>query len=130
MWLGRLLRLFSLGGLFSLGKRRVLVFGVRQSLNAKLLDRIAGESRGTTEYIRDREDIELRLSSFYDKIDSPVLTNLRIKFPDGGITDVFPRELPDLFHGVQLSLFGRYQPGQVGGGNKNRTVLLLSLIHI
>ena len=106
------------------GKRRVFVFGVGQSLNAKLLDRIAGESRGTTEYIRDREDIELRLSSFYDKIDSPVLTNLRIKFPDGGITDVFPRELPDLFHGVQLSLFGRYQPGQVGGGNKNRTVLL------
>ena len=106
------------------GKRRVFVFGVGQSLNAKLLDRIAGESRGTTEYIRDREDIELRLSSFYDKIDSPVLTNLRIKFPDGGVTDVFPRELPDLFHGVQLSLFGRYQPGQVGGGNKNRTVLL------
>ena len=106
------------------GKRRVFVFGVGQSLNAKLLDRIAGESRGTTEYIRDREDIELRLSSFYDKIDSPVLTNLRIKFPDGGIADVFPRDLPDLFHGVQLSLFGRYQPGQAGGGNKNRTVLL------
>ena len=106
------------------GKRRVFVFGVGQSLNAKLLDRIAGETRGTTQYIRDREDIELRLSSFYDKIDSPVLTDLRIKFPDGGVTDVFPRDLPDLFHGVQLSLFGRYLPGQIGGGNKKRTVLL------
>jgi len=108
----------------NVGKRRVFVFGVGQSLNAKLLDRIAGETRGATEYIRDREDIELRLSSFYDKIDSPVLTDLRIKFPDGGITDVFPRDLPDLFHGVQLSLFGRYQPGQLGGGNKKRAVLL------
>ncbi|MEE3199791.1 MAG: VIT domain-containing protein [Planctomycetota bacterium] len=104
--------------------RRMFVFGVGQNLNAKLLDRIAGETRGTSEYIRDRENIELRLSAFYDKIDSPVLTNLRIEFPDGGVSDVFPRDMPDLFHGVQLSLFGRYQPGQVGGGNKNRTVLL------
>ncbi|MFP6739513.1 MAG: VWA domain-containing protein, partial [Planctomycetota bacterium] len=105
-------------------KRRMFVFGVGQNLNAKLLDRIAGETRGTTEYIRDRENIELRLSAFYDKIDSPVLTNLRIEFPDGGVSDVFPRDMPDLFHGVQLSLFGRYQPGQIAGGNKNRTVLL------
>ena len=105
-------------------KRRLFVFGVGQDLNAKLLDRIAGETRGASEYIRDREDIELRLSAFYDKIDSPVLTNLRIEFPDGGITDVFPHDLPDLFHGVQLSIFGRYQPGQVGGGARNRTVLL------
>ncbi len=104
--------------------RRMFVFGVGQNLNAKLLDRIAGETRGTSEYIRDRENIELRLSAFYDKIDSPVLTNLRIEFPDGGVSDVFPRDMPDLFHGVQLSLFGRYQPGQIGGGNKNRTVLL------
>ena len=105
-------------------RRRMFVFGVGQDLNAKLLDRIAGETRGASEYIRDREDIELRLSAFYDKIDSPVLTNLRIEFPDGGITDVFPHDLPDLFHGVQLSIFGRYQPGQIGGGARNRTVLL------
>ncbi len=105
-------------------KRRLFVFGVGQNLNAKLLDRIAGETRGATEYIRDRENIELRLSAFYDKIDLPVLTDLRIEFPDGGVSDVFPRDMPDLFHGVQLSLFGRYQPGQIGGGNKNRTVLL------
>ena len=93
-------------------KRRLFVFGVGQNLNAKLLDRIAGETRGATEYIRDRENIELRLSAFYDKIDLPVLTDLRIEFPDGGVSDVFPRDMPDLFHGVQLSLFGRYQPGQ------------------
>jgi len=89
--------------------RRVFVFGVGEDLNAKLLDRVARETGGTTQYIRSGENIEVPLSSFFDKIDSPVLTDLRLDLPAGDVADVYPRPLPDLFRGEQLEVFGRYR---------------------
>jgi len=90
-------------------KRRVFVFGVGEDLNAKLLDALASESRGAIQYIRSQENIEVPLSNFFDKIDSPVFTDLEIVFPAGGVADLYPKPLPDLFRGEQLDIFGVYQ---------------------
>jgi Ca-activated chloride channel family protein len=90
-------------------RRRVFVFGVGEDLNAKLLDLVARDTGGVTQYIRSEENIEVPLSSFFDKIDSPVLTDLRLEFPTGGISDMYPRPLPDLFRGQQLEVLGRYR---------------------
>ena len=89
-------------------KRRVFVFGVGEDLNAKLLDLIAKETRGVAKYVSSNENLEIPLSSFFDKIDSPVLTDLTIEFTGSGISDVYPKPLPDLFRGEQLEVFGRY----------------------
>ncbi|MBI4603257.1 MAG: VWA domain-containing protein [Planctomycetes bacterium] len=99
-------------------RRRAFVFGVGEDLNAKLLDAIAKDTGGATQYIRSQENIEVPLSTFFDKIDSPVLTDLRVEFPAGGVSDLFPRPLPDLFRGEQLEVFGRYQ------GDGMRTVVV------
>src|SRR5206468_10144185 len=99
-------------------KRRVFVFGVGGDLNAKLLDLVANETRGATQYIRSEENLEVPLSNFFDKIGSPVLTELKIEFPAGGISDLYPRPLPDLFQGEQLEIFGRYQ------GDGQKTIVL------
>jgi Ca-activated chloride channel family protein len=99
-------------------KRRVFVFGVGEDLNAKLLDAIAKETRAVTQYIRSGDSIEVPLANFYDKIDSPVFTDLELSFPAGGVSDVFPRPLPDLFRGEQLDIFGRY------AADGQRTVVL------
>jgi Ca-activated chloride channel family protein len=99
-------------------KRRVFVFGVGGDLNAKLLDLIASETRGATEYIRSEENLEVPLSNFFDKIGSPVLTDLKMESPTGGISDLYPRPLPDLFQGGQLEVFGRYQ------GDGQKTIVL------
>ncbi len=96
-------------------RRRIFVFGVGADLNAKLLDRLVMAERGASSYIRDDESIELRLSSFYDKIDSPVLTDIRVEFPSGDITEMYPRPTPDVFRGEQLAILGRFQ----GSGRKS-----------
>jgi Ca-activated chloride channel family protein len=88
--------------------RRLFVFGVGEDLNAKLLDLLVKENRGASQYIRSQENIEVPLSNFFEKIESPVLTDLEVFFPTGGVTDIYPRPLPDLFRGEQLDLFGRY----------------------
>lgn len=90
-------------------RSRVFVFGVGNDVNTELLDRISSDHRGTSVYIGETEDLEAAISSFYEKISSPLLSDLTVSF--GGIetSQVYPRALPDLFKGSQLVLVGRYR---------------------
>ena len=95
----------------SLANLRLFTFGVGDQLNTKLLDRLAEENNGTREYVAAKEDIEIKISSFFDKISSPVLSEIKVKFPSADgirITEVYPRAFPDLFKGAQLTMLGRY----------------------
>ncbi len=88
---------------------RVFSFGLGFDVNAKLIDEIAEQTRATSQYVRPNEDIEVAVSSFFDKVSSPVLTNLDLKINGVRVKDLFPRQLPDLFLGSQLIVFGRYE---------------------
>jgi len=91
------------------GGIRVFTFGVGDDINTHLLDRISGETGGLRFYVRLEEDLEIKLSSFYEKIKSPVLVDLKINFGPGvRVQKTHPLTLPDLFKGDQLILFGRY----------------------
>jgi Ca-activated chloride channel family protein len=49
------------------------------------------------------------VSSLYKKISHPVLTGLKLVVdPDIKLAEVYPPHLPDLFHGTQLVVLGRY----------------------
>ena len=88
---------------------RLFTFGVGYDVNTALLDKLAADNGGVAEYIEPREDIEIKVSSFFAKINYPVLTDLKLDM--GGVeTDlVYPRSLPDLFKGTQITLIGRYR---------------------
>jgi Ca-activated chloride channel family protein len=88
---------------------RIFTFGVGDDVNASMLDRLADESRALSTYVRESEDIEHKVSSLYAKISNPVLTNLKLAVGDGvKLSEVYPPQLPDLFHGTQLVVLGRY----------------------
>ncbi len=90
---------------------RVFTFGVGHDLDVKLLDRIAEATKGTRDYVPPGEDIEVTTSRFFRKVNQPVLSHLEVDL-GGGVHDVYPQELGDLFAGDQIVLFGRYdQPG-------------------
>lgn len=88
---------------------RIFVFGVGDDVNTELLDRIAGDHRGTTVYVGETEDLEAALSGFYEKISSPLLADLAVELTGIETSQVYPRALPDLFKGSQLVLVGRYR---------------------
>ncbi|MCI0342517.1 MAG: VIT and VWA domain-containing protein [Planctomycetales bacterium] len=94
---------------------RVFVLGVGEDLNTTLLDRLADDHRGAREYVTGAEEVEGKISAFYDKIAFPVLTDLRLEVVGLETSDVYPRRLPDLFRGQQLAVLGRYR-GPVGEG--------------
>jgi Ca-activated chloride channel family protein len=88
---------------------RIFTFGVGDDVNAVLLDQLAEQTRSVATYVRENEDIEAKVSGLYSKISHPVLTNLKLTVGDGvTISEVYPPQLPDLFHGSQLVVLGRY----------------------
>lgn len=90
---------------------RVFVFGVGTDVNTHLLDRLAEANRGTRDYVLPGENIEVTVSAFYDKVARPIMTDLTIDFRGLETFDVYPRELPDIFYGSQVAVFGRCRGG-------------------
>src|SRR5947209_839968 len=88
---------------------RLFTFGVGYDVNTALLDKLAAENGGVAEYVEPKEDLEVKVSNFFTKINHPVLTDLALDM--GGVeTDlIYPREMPDLFRGTQVTLIGRYR---------------------
>jgi Ca-activated chloride channel family protein len=90
---------------------RVFSFGVGHDVNTFLLDKLSEMQRGATTYVDPSEDLELKLSGFFEKIESPVLTDITVDFGDMRVFELFPVHIPDLFKGSQLTVVGRYRAG-------------------
>ncbi len=98
-------------------RARIFAFGVGYDVNSRLLDRLVRENYGQSEYVRPDEDIEARVSSLYNRIQSPVMTDVGIAFEfDDAETEhgkpvnrVYPSGSFDLFAGEQLVVVGRYR---------------------
>jgi Ca-activated chloride channel family protein len=88
---------------------RVFTFGVGYDVNTALLDKLAAENGGVADYVEPKEDLEVKVSNFFAKVNSPVLTGLRLDMAGVDTDLVYPRALPDLFRGSQITLIGRYR---------------------
>ncbi|MBI5359310.1 MAG: VWA domain-containing protein [Planctomycetes bacterium] len=93
---------------------RIFTLGVGYDVNTQLLDKLADDSRAAREYVTPEEDIEIKVSNFYSKIAYPVLSDVKLAINDIEIYDMYPKAMPDLFKGSQITLFGRYK----GTGHK------------
>ena len=88
---------------------RIFTFGVGYDVNTALLDKLAAENGGVADYVEPKEDLEVKVSGFFAKINHPVLTELQLDLGRVETDLVYPRALPDLFRGSQLTLIGRYR---------------------
>ncbi len=110
---------------------RLFTFGVGYDVNTALLDKLAAENGGTADYVEPKEDLEVKVSSFFTKVNYPVLTDLKIDMANAKTDLVYPRSIPDLFRGSQVTLIGRYSndasldslrlrlTGQAGGSSRS-----------
>ena len=92
------------------GRTKIFCFGVGNDVNTHLLDRIAEQTRALSTYVRPEEDIEVKVSSLYEKIREPVLSNVNLAFGSENVhvSQVYPPQMPDLYKGQMLVAFGRY----------------------
>src|SRR5215211_2709080 len=117
---------------------RLFTFGVGYDVNTALLDKLAAENGGVADYVEPKEDLEVKVSNFFSKVNYPVLTDLQLDM-GGAQTDLmYPRAIPDLFRGSQVTLIGRYSnaadlnsilmklTGKAGGTSRTYTYANLS----
>lgn len=95
-------------------RARVFSFGVGSDVNTLLLDKLADAGRGARDYVAPNEDIEAKVSSLYQKVSRPALTDVKMEWKGVEVDQVFPKPVPDLFHGGELALYGRYRAGGKG----------------
>jgi Ca-activated chloride channel family protein len=96
-----------------MGDARLFSFGVGSAVNRYLLEEMAAMGRGAAQFVRPDEDTEAAVRRFHDRIDAPVLTDLRIDWKGLAVADAVPARVPDLFSGQPIVLSGHYsRPGQ------------------
>lgn len=93
------------------GAMRIFTFGVGYDVNTLLLERVSSAARGSTHYVQPGENVEQAVTSLAAKIQHPILSDLQLADTPVQITEVHPHQLPDLFSGEELVLFGRYTAG-------------------
>lgn len=87
---------------------RLFTFGVGYDVNTTLLDKLASDNGGVADYVEPKEDLEVKVSNFFSKVNYPVLTDVQLDM-GGAQTDlIYPRGIPDVFRGSQVTLIGRY----------------------
>jgi Ca-activated chloride channel family protein len=110
---------------------RLVVFGVGSDVNTELLDKLTIANRGTSVYVGENEDLEVAISGYYEKISSPLLSDLTVEFQGIEVFHMYPVSLPDLFRGSQLVVLGRFRgngpvtvklAGKIGKESRNFTM--------
>jgi Ca-activated chloride channel family protein len=104
---------------------RIFTFGVGDDVDTFLLDSIVRQHRGSASYVRLTERIDEEVASLYNRISSPVMTDLELTVNGVIVDSLYPTvPLPDLFAGNQLVIVGRYR-----GGIDNATLQLSGTIN-
>lgn len=93
---------------------RVFSFGIGNSVNRFLLDKMAEHGRGEVEYVTLQDDGSAAAKRFHERVRNPLLTDIELDWGGLSVTDVYPQRIPDLFSAKPLILTGRYTQGGRG----------------
>lgn len=87
---------------------RIFSFGIGSSVNRMLLDKMAEEGRGEVEYVGLQDDGSKAAKRFYERVRSPLLTDIEVDFGGLPVADVYPKRIGDLFSAKPVIVHGRY----------------------
>lgn len=93
---------------------RVFSFGIGQSVNRFLLDKMAEQGRGEVEYVSLNDDGSAAAKRFHERVRNPLLTDISIDWAGLPVTDIYPKRMPDLFSAKPVVVCGRYTSGASG----------------
>jgi Ca-activated chloride channel family protein len=88
---------------------RVFCIGVGNDVNRPLLSQIAQQAGGLAAFLSREDNFERQAKAFRRKLLHPAASNVRITLQGADVYDVEPRQLPNLYHGMPLRMYGRYR---------------------
>lgn len=86
---------------------RMYCVGVDQAVNAAFLKRLSDLGNGHCELVESEDRLDHALANINRLIGQPVLTHLRLIAPEGGVTDLAPATLPDVYVDRPVTIYGR-----------------------
>lgn len=89
-----------------IGDSKLFAIGIGHGVNKAFLNRAASRGHGTTTLIQDPRDIAGRMGELLLQLESPVLEDLEIQWPDPAET--WPERIPDLYAGQPLMVLARF----------------------
>jgi Ca-activated chloride channel family protein len=98
----------------SAGVARVFSFGIGRSVNRYLLEGMARAGRGEVHYILDEQQAAGAAERFYERVRTPVLTDIELDFGDLKVSELLPANVPDLFSSTPVVVKGQYKQGGKG----------------
>ena len=113
---------------------RVFSFGIGNSINRYLLDKIAEEGSGEAEFVTLADDGSKAAKRFYERVRTPLLTDVSIDWNGLPVADVYPNRLADLFSAKPVIVYGRYTKaasgtiklkGKIGGIETTREIAVV-----
>lgn len=88
---------------------RVFCIGVGNEVNRPLLEQMAKDAGGLAAFVSQEDSFDRQAQAFRRKLMRPALTGVRVSFSGGGVYDLEPDRLPNLYHGAPIRLYGRYK---------------------
>jgi Ca-activated chloride channel family protein len=89
--------------------RRIFTFGLGSDVNVGLLEQLALQGRGTSQFVRPDESVERMIGIVANRLVGPMLTDVRVRVDgDVRLSRMLPGEMTDLFADRDLSLVARY----------------------
>ena len=87
---------------------RVFSFGIGTSVNRFLLDKMAEVGRGEVEYVTLQESATPTADRLFERMRSPLLTDITVEWNGLPVKDIYPTLIPDVFSAKPVVLYGRY----------------------
>jgi len=91
---------------------RVFCIGVGNEVNRPLLRQMADESGGLAAFLSQGDDFQRQALAFRRKLLRPAMSDLKLDFAGAQVYDIEPQQLPDLYHGAPLHVYGRYRKAE------------------
>jgi Ca-activated chloride channel family protein len=98
----------------NLGKASLFSFGIGSSVNRHLIEGMARAGMGEPFVVLNADEGRRQAAQFKKYIESPVLTDIAVKFEGFNAYDVEPAAVPDLFALRPVVLFGKYKGSPSG----------------
>lgn len=97
-----------------LGDARLFTVGIGAAPNGHFMRGAAAMGRGTFTFIGSEQDVQERMGQLFEKIESPALTDIEIRWPAGVTAELAPASVPDVYHGEPVIVTARVNGSAMG----------------
>ncbi len=88
----------------NLGNSRLFTVGIGSAPNSYFMKKAAKFGRGSFTYISDVNEVKERMTELFSKLESPLMTDIKIQLDKNTTAEIWPQRIPDLYHGEPIIL--------------------------